>query len=181
MFLLEGRSGLVRRQVLRLLFGVALGALPLSLLWPAAGKAMAATETRKRQLGNGNPGTATRATAIREMATPEMAIPAETMAPERAAKAERREARSGEQAGASEETAQDQDRALQAVEEGRALPLSAVLPRIERKFGGRVIDAALREVGKRLLYDLKMLSPGGRVFTVSVDAATGRPSGGIGM
>ncbi len=62
--------------------------------------------------------------------------------------------------------------------DGRALPLGAFIARIERQYGGRLIDARLRERRGRLVYELKLISDkGGRVFTVSVDAKTGRPRG----
>jgi hypothetical protein len=72
----------------------------------------------------------------------------------------------------------DHDRARDAVRDGRALPLGAFIARIERQYGGRLIDARLRERRGRLVYELKLMSDkGGRVFTVSVDAKTGRPRG----
>jgi hypothetical protein len=75
----------------------------------------------------------------------------------------------------------DHEAALKAVKDGKALPLRTLLPQIEQKYRGEVIDAALRRVGRRLVYTLRVLSPGGRVFMVSVDAATGRPSTGFGF
>jgi hypothetical protein len=174
----EGHCGLVRRQVLRLLFGVALGALPLSrALARSEGNGGGNGNSGNGNSGNGNSGNSNSGNGNSGNGTSGNGNSGSGSSGKDGEKGNK----GGEQGETSEETAQDQDRALEAVEEGRALPLSAFLPRIERKFGGRVIDAALREVGKRLLYDLKMLSPGGRVFTVSVDAATGRPSGGIGM
>ena len=78
-------------------------------------------------------------------------------------------------------TVLDQDAALAAVRDGKALPLGAFLAQIERKYGGEVIDAVLQSTGRRLIYTLRMLSPGGRVFVVAVDAATGRPNPGFGL
>jgi hypothetical protein len=72
----------------------------------------------------------------------------------------------------------DHERARDAVRDGRALPLGAFIARIERQYGGRLIDARLRERRGKLVYELKLISDrGGRVFTVSVDAKTGRPRG----
>jgi hypothetical protein len=73
----------------------------------------------------------------------------------------------------------DHEAALKAVKDGEALPLRILLPQIEQRYGGEVIDAALQRIGRRLVYTLRMLSPGGRVFAVAVDAATGRPSSGL--
>lgn len=73
----------------------------------------------------------------------------------------------------------DQDAALHAVEQGDALPLRTLLPEIERRYRGDVIDAVLRKKGRKLVYTLKVLSPDGRVFVVAVDAATGRQERGF--
>ena len=73
----------------------------------------------------------------------------------------------------------DQDATLDAVSQGKALPLRTLIPQIERKYHGRVIDAALRREGRKLVYALKMLSPAGRVFVVAIDAATGRQEPGL--
>jgi hypothetical protein len=76
----------------------------------------------------------------------------------------------------------DHDRARDAVRHGRALPLSAFIASIERQYGGRLIDASLRERRGELVYELKMISDtGGRIFTVSVDAKTGRSRGLFGF
>jgi hypothetical protein len=75
----------------------------------------------------------------------------------------------------------DHDRARHAVQDGRALPLAAFLAGIERRFRGQVIDAALIERRGHLVYELKMLSTGGRVFVIPVDARTGRPQGLFGF
>jgi hypothetical protein len=73
----------------------------------------------------------------------------------------------------------DQDAALDAVKHGEALPLRTLLPEIERRYRGDVIDAVLRKKGRKLVYTLKVLSPEGRVFVVAVDAATGRQERGF--
>jgi hypothetical protein len=76
-------------------------------------------------------------------------------------------------------TVLDHDAALSAVKDGKALPLGPLLPQIERKYGGEVIDAALQRTGRRLFYTLKILSPQGRVFVIVVDAATGQPDNDV--
>jgi hypothetical protein len=73
----------------------------------------------------------------------------------------------------------DQDAALDAVEQGEALPLRTLLPEIERRYRGDVIDAVLHKKGRKLVYTLKVLSPEGRVFVVAIDAATGRQVRGL--
>jgi hypothetical protein len=79
----------------------------------------------------------------------------------------------GAEPGAADDVL-DQDATLEMVRQGKALPLRTLLPEIERKYRGQVIDAALRREGRKLVYTLKMLSPEGRVFVVAVNAATGR-------
>jgi hypothetical protein len=69
----------------------------------------------------------------------------------------------------------EQDQALEAVRSGEAQPLAKLLPRIERRYRSRVIDASLRRAKGVLVYDLKMLSDAGRIFRVSVNAVTGNP------
>jgi uncharacterized membrane protein YkoI len=49
------------------------------------------------------------------------------------------------------------------------------LPRIELRYKAQVIDVAFREIRGRLFYEMKLLSDSGRIFVVSVDAASGRP------
>ena len=71
--------------------------------------------------------------------------------------------------------AQEHDLVLRAVEEGRAVPMRSLMAQIESKFRADVIDARLRTGRNGLIYELKMLSDQGRVFVVSVDAATGLP------
>jgi hypothetical protein len=84
----------------------------------------------------------------------------------------------GDDNGDAADDGDDHERARDAVRDGRALPLGAFIAKIERQYGGRLIDARLRERRGRLVYELKLMSDeGGRVFTVSVDAKTGRPRG----
>lgn len=74
-----------------------------------------------------------------------------------------------------ERAAEEHDLVLRAVEEGRAVPMRNLMAQIEAKFRADVIDAKLRNGRNGLIYELKMLSDQGRVFVVSVDAATGLP------
>ncbi|MBK7250337.1 MAG: PepSY domain-containing protein [Gammaproteobacteria bacterium] len=45
---------------------------------------------------------------------------------------------------------------------------------MERQFGARVVRAETREDRGRTVYVLRLLSPDGRVWTVRVDAQSGR-------
>jgi hypothetical protein len=75
----------------------------------------------------------------------------------------------------------DQDIARDAVRTGRARPLSEIAPQIEQQFRGELIDIRIKETSGRLVYECRMLSREGRIFAVSVDAATGKPTGLLGL
>ncbi|MBX6322685.1 MAG: PepSY domain-containing protein [Rhodospirillaceae bacterium] len=67
----------------------------------------------------------------------------------------------------------DQQRALDAVEAGRALPLKQILPGLRRDFPGQILDAQLYERDGRWLYRIKLLGADGKVQAFTVDARTG--------
>ncbi len=67
----------------------------------------------------------------------------------------------------------DHERARAALEAGEIRPLSEVLADVERRFLGRVIEAELDRDDGQWLYELKLLPPNGRMFTLEVDASTG--------
>tara|TARA_R110002110_G_scaffold88194_1_gene229666 strand:- start:344 stop:721 length:378 start_codon:yes stop_codon:yes gene_type:complete len=67
----------------------------------------------------------------------------------------------------------DQDQARQAVREGRILPLSQVLPIVQQRVPGRLLDANLVERGGRSIYLIKMMTNNGNVAIVSADATNG--------
>lgn len=67
----------------------------------------------------------------------------------------------------------DHERARAALEAGQIRPLSELLAEVERRFRGRVIEAELELDDGQWLYELKILPPNGRLFTVELDAATG--------
>jgi hypothetical protein len=68
----------------------------------------------------------------------------------------------------------DHERARAALEAGHIRPLSDLLSEVERRFRGRVIEAELEWDDGQWLYELKILPPNGRVFSVELDAASGR-------
>ena len=76
-------------------------------------------------------------------------------------------------AGADE--ADDQERARSAREAGRALPLASILDRVRQSTPGVVLGVELEEEGGRVLYEVKVLRPDGRVRLLAYDAATGKP------
>jgi uncharacterized membrane protein YkoI len=68
-----------------------------------------------------------------------------------------------------------EEEALQAVQSGRAVPLSRIVGVLERTNGGEVLDAKLVRAGSVLLYRLKLLLPDGSVTTEFYHAPTGQP------
>lgn len=69
----------------------------------------------------------------------------------------------------------DQERARSAREAGRALPLASILDRVRQSTPGVVLGVELEDEGGRVLYEVKVLRPDGRVRLLAYDAATGRP------
>ena len=70
-------------------------------------------------------------------------------------------------------TAEDFDRALEAVARGEIRRLSEILPRIEAEFGGRAIETEIETDHGRWVYEFEILTADGRLFEVDVDAVTG--------
>lgn len=70
-------------------------------------------------------------------------------------------------------SASDHDRARRAVEEGRILPLKDILARAQGAYPGQVIEAELEDEGGMVVYEIKILTPDGRVMKLSYNAATG--------
>jgi len=78
-------------------------------------------------------------------------------------------------AHARADEADDQERARSAREAGRALPLASILERVRQSTPGVVLGVELEEEGGRVLYEVKVLRPDGRVRLLAYDAATGKP------
>jgi uncharacterized membrane protein YkoI len=76
-------------------------------------------------------------------------------------------------APAAAQDRRDHERARAALEAGQIRPLSELLAEVERRFRGRVIEAELQLDDSQWIYDIKILPPNGRLFTVELDAATG--------
>ena len=74
--------------------------------------------------------------------------------------------------------ASDQNRALQAVKDGDALPLSEIAKRVRSLFGARLLDARLVYRGVQLIYRLTVLTDLGVSKRIDLDAKTGMPAGG---
>ncbi len=68
----------------------------------------------------------------------------------------------------------DQDRARSAVEQGEAMPLSAILARVRQSHPGKLLDAKLARRGNALIYAIKLRGTDNRIKLVQVDARSGR-------
>ncbi len=67
----------------------------------------------------------------------------------------------------------DEQRALAAVQAGRALPLAGLLVRLEALLPGHAIDVELDDDDGVLVYEITWLLPDRRVLKLALDAATG--------
>ncbi|HYD65383.1 PepSY domain-containing protein [Azospirillum sp.] len=68
---------------------------------------------------------------------------------------------------------EDQDRARDAVRDGRALPLERIVEKARTAFGGDVLDVELEDEDDALRYELKVMTADGRILKLEYDAATG--------
>jgi hypothetical protein len=70
-----------------------------------------------------------------------------------------------------------QDRAREAVQQGEILPLSDIRRRVRDQFGGKIVAVDLaegQEDDAPWIYDIRVLSPEGRVLSVQMDASDGQ-------
>lgn len=70
---------------------------------------------------------------------------------------------------------EDHDSARRAVEEGRILPLSRILERVEAEHRGQMVGAELEDEHGRMYYEIKLLNDDGRLTKLFYDAQTGEP------
>ena len=61
-----------------------------------------------------------------------------------------------------------------ALRRGEILPLTRILPIVQRRVPGDVIKIKLDDDDKRIEYEVKVLTSNGRVIEVELDARTGR-------
>lgn len=69
---------------------------------------------------------------------------------------------------------EDHDRARQALEQGRVLPLRAVIDRVEREQQGQVVKIEFEADDGRYIYKIRLLQRDGRMAKLKVDAVDGR-------
>lgn len=67
----------------------------------------------------------------------------------------------------------DHERALAARERGEVRPLAEILPAVEARFGGRVIEVGFGRDDGRFVYEFELITPDGRLLEAEIDAMTG--------
>ncbi len=67
----------------------------------------------------------------------------------------------------------DQDLARQALQRGEVLPISRILELVAQHLPGDVIEVQLDDNRGRLEYEIRVLTPSGRVRELVLDARTG--------
>ena len=64
--------------------------------------------------------------------------------------------------------------ARQALEQGRVLPLRAVLEKVERDYQGQTLKVEFDQDDGRFLYKIRLLQSDGRMVKLKVDAVDGK-------
>lgn len=67
----------------------------------------------------------------------------------------------------------DQKRAKDALKNGKARPLPEILQAVSGQYPGKVIDVRLNRRSDVLMYDVKLITPEGKLIRVRVNAASG--------
>lgn len=67
----------------------------------------------------------------------------------------------------------DHDAARAALREDKVLPLAEIVPMVEDRFGGRMLDAEFEHKHGAFVYELEIIQESGRMIEVVVDAASG--------
>lgn len=71
----------------------------------------------------------------------------------------------------------DHDRARQALQEGKILPLRDVLDRVERDYPGQVVKVEFEEDDGEFVYEIRLLQSGGGLIKMKIDARDGKVLG----
>jgi len=74
----------------------------------------------------------------------------------------------------------EQDRARGGVRQGSMVPLERVIPHLNRRTPGQMVDTRVQERGGQTVYRVRWRSADGRGIDYLVDAATGRIVGVVG-
>lgn len=75
----------------------------------------------------------------------------------------------------------DEARARTASQAGQIRPLPQLLPEVERRYLGQIVEAELEHSGNAWTYEVKLLPPSGARYRVVLDAATGAVIGTKGV
>ncbi len=67
----------------------------------------------------------------------------------------------------------DHDRAREALQAGRILPLERIVESAKREFGGEVLDVDLEDEDAGFRYELKLIAADGRILKLEYDAVSG--------
>jgi uncharacterized membrane protein YkoI len=70
-------------------------------------------------------------------------------------------------------TGDDAARVRAAVAQGEVLPLPHILSLAQRRVQGEILKVELEEARHQLIYEVKVLTPDGRVRELQIDAKTG--------
>jgi uncharacterized membrane protein YkoI len=76
--------------------------------------------------------------------------------------------------GDSRGKSRDHDEARRAFQRGEIRSLSDILTELKAQLSGEVIEVELKRRGQSYIYEVKVVTPNGRVREVDVDAATGK-------
>ncbi|MEZ5719767.1 MAG: PepSY domain-containing protein [Burkholderiaceae bacterium] len=68
----------------------------------------------------------------------------------------------------------DHAMALQALEQGRVLPLRTVLEKVERDYQGQALKVEFEQDDGRFIYEIRLLQSDGRMVKLKVDAVDGK-------
>lgn len=68
----------------------------------------------------------------------------------------------------------DHDRARKAVLDGTIVPLENIIAKAKTEIGGQVVEAELEDEGATPVYEIKMITPDGKVVKAYYDARDGK-------
>jgi len=68
----------------------------------------------------------------------------------------------------------DHERARQALQQGKVLPLRTVIDRVEREFEGQVIKVEFEHDDGEFIYELRVLQANGQALKVELNAVDGK-------
>lgn len=75
--------------------------------------------------------------------------------------------------GSGQADESDHERARQALQAGKVLPLGAVLDIVEREFPGQVVKVEFEEDDDEFIYEIRLLQSGGGILKLKIDARDG--------